>query len=830
MIHSRWPVVALGTLLLLTPASGQLVVPSTGPLADPARGGFSAADWSGIRAAHEAARHAAQPVDGGYLLHNPGQGWHTRIDDHGASTVPAAGGWTWGLQLRSYGFAGNESLVVEPASLATDGARMARNWDATLQEWYLNDARGLEHGFTVLQRPPCGEAQRGPLTLTLAVDGTLAPDVDGDGRGVHFLDGTGAVALTYSGLTAFDADGRELAARIERTGDLLHLCVEEDGARYPLTVDPIAQQAYLKASNPGSFDEFGRVIAVSDDTVVVGAELEFSNATGVNGDQANNSLQNAGAAYVFVRTGGTWSQQAYLKASNTGALDQFGRAVAISGDTIVVGAWLEDSSAVGVNGSQADNSALSSGAAYVFVRNGTTWSQQAYLKASNTGANDWFGISVAIAGDGIVVGAYKEASNATGVNGNQLSNSLSGSGAAYVFVRSGTTWTQQAYLKASTSDVDDFFGQSVAISGDTIAVGGTGEDSNATGVNGDENDDSLNRVGAAWVFARSGTTWTQQAYLKPSAVQSNFEDFGQSVSVSGDTVVVGAPNEDSNATGVDGDDDNNGAVNSGAAYVYVRNGATWSQQAYLKASNTGDGDAFGNAVAVSGNAIVVGAWTEDGGATGVNGASDDAAGDAGAAYVFVRNGTTWSQQAYLKASNTGSLDNFGIGVAISGDVVASSAYSEDSNATGVNGNGANNDIPGSGAAYAFDLDLLPEPWADLGFGLAGVSGVPQFVGKGTLIAGDVLALALTNAKPGSSAALLVGVSAIHAPFKGGTLVPAPDLLIAGLPIDGAGAQKLTLIGPAGLPSGATLWMQEWVIDPAGPSGFSASNAITATTP
>ena len=163
----------------------------------------------------------------------------------------------------------------------------------------------------------------------------------------------------------------------------------------------------------------------------------------------NNSATNAGAAYVFVRSGTTWSQQAYLKASNTEAGDVFGYSVAVSGDTVVVGAPYEDSSATGVNGNQSDNSATS-GAAYVFVRNGTTWSQQAYLKASNTGAGDGFGGSVAVSGDTVVVGALMR--TAARHRGERHTNeSATAAGAAYVFVRSGTTWSQQAYLKASNT-------------------------------------------------------------------------------------------------------------------------------------------------------------------------------------------------------------------------------------------------------------------------------------------------------------------------------------------------------------------------------------------
>jgi hypothetical protein len=263
------------------------------------------------------------------------------------------------------------------------------------------------------------------------------------------------------------------------------------------------QQAYLKASNTFAGDQFGLSVAVSGDTVVVGALFEGSGATGVNGDQNDNSAFRAGAAYVFVRdVGGNWSQQAYLKASNTDANDFFGASVAVSGDTVVVGAHGERSNATGVNGDQNDNSATESGAAYVFGRDGGgNWSQQAYLKASNTDAGDAFGISVAVSGDTVVAGARGEDSNATGVNGDQGNNSAGDSGAAYVFARdAGGNWSQQAYLKASNTGFFDEFGLSVAVSGDTVVVGAYQEDSNATGVNGDQNNNLAVSSGAAYVF------------------------------------------------------------------------------------------------------------------------------------------------------------------------------------------------------------------------------------------------------------------------------------------------------------------------------------------
>lgn len=389
-------------------------------------------------------------------------------------------------------------------------------------------------------------------------------------------------------------------------------------------------QAQLVSANYASADKFPGAVAIDGDTVVAGAIGEDSNATGVNGNQANNSAADSGAAYVFVRNGTTWSQQAYLKASNTGTNDNFGGAVAIAGDTVVVGAVLEDSSATGANGNQANNSFTNSGAAYVFVRTGTNWAQQAYLKASNTGSNDSFGVSVSLAGDTVVVSATGEDSSAIGLNGDQSNNAATNSGSAYVFLRSGTNWSQQAYLKASNTGTGDFFGVATSLSGDTLVVGASGEASSATGINGTQSDNSAAASGAGYVFVRSGTNWTQQAYLKASNTGAG-DTFGGRVALSGDSLVMGAVNEDSSATGIDGNQSDNSANNSGAAYLFLRSGTNWTQQAYLKASNADTNDAFG-AVAISGTTILSGAPNED--SSGLSATPDELALDAGAAYVF----------------------------------------------------------------------------------------------------------------------------------------------------------------------------------------------------
>jgi hypothetical protein len=379
-----------------------------------------------------------------------------------------------------------------------------------------------------------------------------------------------------------------------------------------------AQQAYIKASNTDAQDRFGGAVSLSADgnTLAVGAYDEDSSATGVDSDQTDNTLVSAGAAYVFTRSGETWSQQAYLKASNTGDGDAFGFSVSLAsdGNTLAVGAHYEDSSTTGVNGNQADDSSSYSGAVYLFTRSAATWTQQAYLKANNTTGGDRFGFVVSLASDGntLAVGAHYEDSSTTGVNGDQADNTVADSGAVYVFTRSGTAWTQQAYIKASNTTAGDMFGGAVSLSsdGNTLAVGAAEEDSSATGVDGDQTDNSAANSGAVYVYTRSGTTWTQQAYLKASNT-GDIDVFGYSVSLSsdGNTLAVGAPREASSATGVDGDQTDNSAADSGAVYVFTQSAPIWTQQAYLKASGT---VWLGSAVSLSsdGNTLAAGTRSE----------------------------------------------------------------------------------------------------------------------------------------------------------------------------------------------------------------------------
>ena len=477
----------------------------------------------------------------------------------------------------------------------------------------------------------------------------------------------------------------------------------------PEDMPPISGlQAYVKASNTGAADEFGFAVALSGDgnTLAVGAPGEASVATGIGGNQADNTAPSAGAVYVFTRSGTTWTQQAYIKASNAEAGDQFGTSVALSsdGNTLAVGAIGEDSARTGViagivNETTAGNAAPGAGAVYVFTRIAGTWSQQAYVKASNTGAADNFGSSVALSGDGstLAVGAIGE------------DNVAAEAGAVYVFTRDlGGVWSQLAsVIRASNAGALDLFGFSVALSGDsnTLAVGAIGE---ASG--GIEADNSAPSAGAVYVYLRSGTTWTQEAYVKASNPGTG-DQFGFSVALSdnGNTLAVGATGEGSALTGVTPGivaetTADNAAPGAGAVYVLTRSAGIWSQQAYVKASNTGAVDLFGASVSLSGdgNILAVGAIGESSAAVGIGGnQADNSAADAGAVYVYTRSGTAWMQQAYVKASNTGAGDHFGTSAALSSDgtTLAVGATGEDSSVTGINGNQADNSAPGAGAVY-----------------------------------------------------------------------------------------------------------------------------------
>lgn len=387
-----------------------------------------------------------------------------------------------------------------------------------------------------------------------------------------------------------------------------------------------------------------------------GYSVAVDGNTVVAGSYMDDDAGNAsGSAYVFTRSGTAWSQQAKLTATDAAAQDLFGMSVAVAGDTAMIGSTLDDTTAA------------NTGSVYVFARSGTKWTQKSKLTAGDARANEMFGNTVAISGTTAAVGALRDAESTTS------------SGSVYVFAYNGSKWLQQAKLQDSGATNDDGFGICAAVSGDTVAVGAIAK------LGG----------GAAYAFKRSGTTWSRQAILTPAPnTGATHDHFGRGVAISNNTMIVG----------VDGDSDY-----AGLAYVYTRSGSVWSRQATLKGADTDRDDSFGRSVAIDGDTAVVGAI-------------DARAGNsyAGAAYVFTRSGSAWSQQAKLIPSDTPADADFGMAVSISGGTVVVGSQA-----------GKAYVFVRSGSAWSQQAILTSDATADDGFGQSvSVSGGTAIVGAG----------------------------------------------------------------------------------------------------
>jgi hypothetical protein len=364
----------------------------------------------------------------------------------------------------------------------------------------------------------------------------------------------------------------------------------------------------LLASDGAAYDSFGWSVSISGDYAIVGAH-----------EDDDKGIE-SGSAYIFRWDGTSWSQQAKLTASDGAAGDYFGYSVSISGDYAIVGAIYDD------------DKGSASGSAYIFKRDGTSWSEQAKLTASDGADNDCFGRSVSISGDYAIVGAYYDDA---------------GKGSAYIFKRDGTIWSQQQKLTASDGAADDRFGISVSISGDYAIMGAYYDDS---------------WKGSAYIFKRDGTSWSQQQKLTASDGDAN-DFFGWSVSISGDYAIVGAYYDD---------------AGKGSAYIFLRGGTIWVQKQKLTASDGSAYDYFGFSVSISGDYAIVGAFFDD-----------DKEDESGSAYIFKRDVTSWSQQQKLTASDGALYDYFGFSVSISGGYAIVGAMDDDDKGTD------------SGSAYAF---------------------------------------------------------------------------------------------------------------------------------
>ena len=389
-------------------------------------------------------------------------------------------------------------------------------------------------------------------------------------------------------------------------------CCKQEPIDTPEPINEIKLSQKLQANDGLASDYFGSSVAISGDYAIVGA---FSDTVGGNQDK--------GSAYIFQYSGSSWSQQAKLIPSDGMIDDHFGYSVSISGDYAIVGTG------------ESDINWTDKGSAYIFHRTGNIWVQQAKLLADDGMEGDEFGYSVSISGDYAIVGAYHD----------DIERNLY-EGSAYIFHRTGDSWSLQAKLTASDGRRDDHFGYSVSISGDYAIVGAVFDN-----VGGNY------RQGSAYIFHRNGSSWEQQVQLTASDGWIG-DQFGYSVSISGDYAIVGAYN--------DGVGWNHEGYKSGSAYVFHHSGSTWTQQAWLTASDGGYEDHFGNSVSITGDHAMVGAYFDDN-------EEDD---NQGSVYIFNRTGSTWMQQTKLSESDGGTSDNFGYSVSISDDYALIGAWSE----------------------------------------------------------------------------------------------------------------------------------------------------------
>ena len=571
--------------------------------------GLTSIEWQSIQHAitsmeYQFAWHEADPANlhGYYWAPNHTQGWHTQFTMQGVQLSPKANDdWTWGLSLTKYGYAGAMNTINTQPLLHANKEMLTYEWDANLREWWINDPDGLEQGFTIQQRP-LGAKQQSPLILEMAISGNLEPTQNEDSLTFAKRDGT--TILTYDKLYVIDDNGQPVPAAmklINGRNPRLQIVIDDSQATYPLTIDPWVQSAKLTASDSAPDDAFGVSVAMSGDTIVVGAI----------GD--NNPGNNFGSAYVFVRPENGWSnitETAKLTASDAAIDDLFGLSVAISDDTIVVGVREDDEA---------------TGAAYVYVRPQSGWettTETAKLTASDGAIDDLFGNSVAVSGNTIVVGAPKK------------DNYL---GAAYVFERPEGGWvsaTEDGKLITADAATGETYGSAVAVDDDTVVVSLIGED---------------NFTGAAYIFERPVDGWTPVTNETAKLTASDGDEpdhFGFSVAIDDDTIVVGAPR-------------------TNAAYVYVRPGGGWAsstETAKLTMTDIIPNGRLGWDVDISGSTIVATTFY----------VVDNKGNTSGAAYLFVRPGSEWANATEtdkFDPPETVINDQFGRSVAISDTTV-----------------------------------------------------------------------------------------------------------------------------------------------------------------
>jgi phage gpG-like protein len=530
----------------------------------------------------------------GFHATNPAQGMQASFDRSGAQID--AGSLRVGLRLAAIGYGDQLQVVPETAPTATRNDVTYRRHG--FSEWYANGPLGVEQGFTIARRPQGSVAR--PLTLAITLSGNAHVSVGRNGETAYLRHGRDL--LRYTGLSVSDARGRDLHSWLARQAGRILLEVDAAGAAYPLRVDPFVQQGSSLAGDAEVWrGNFGGSVALSSDgdTALIGAPQD----------------EYSGAAYVFTRSGSTWTQQAKLTAAGeAGASIGFGASVALSGNgkTALVGA---------------PGYGARTGAVWVFTRSGTAWCQQQQLTGAGHESEGRFGASVALSADGTtaLIGSPDEYRVID-------SHGIYDAGAAYVFTHPGTTWVQQGEKLTGTEEVypeqyaviiGSGFGESVALSGDgnTALIGGPKDNEYR---------------GAVWSFTRSGESWAQQG----KKITAQGGSFGETVAMSSDasTAVIGAPSYEGFA---------------GAAWVLGRTEGEWSKQAELKGT-PGEFAYFGSSLALSedGNTALVGSPTEQN--------------YVGAAWAFSRKGGVWDAQCeHLTAADESGEGRYGDGVALS---------------------------------------------------------------------------------------------------------------------------------------------------------------------
>lgn len=634
--------------------------------------------YQSLGEAMEAAKYSIYPAksspfenQNALYASNPRQAFSTYFSTNGVHIVSESPGnkWKIGMNLERIGH-GEDLQTVESGEMNVQANKShieiekfqkrreenqskIQNPQSEIVEWYKNSENGLEQGWTIAEK--LNDSDEG-LRLVLSVDSNLRMKLAKDARAVDFVREDNSPVVRYDKLKSWDADGRELASRMEVKENQISLVIDDKNAKYPITVDPFfTQTKILTASDAAEDDRFGEAVAISGNTAIVGASelnaayiferntgganswgevqkidtseaipaffglaVAISDDTAIVGDWGvdSGSVINSGAAYIFERnTGGAnnWGEVKKLTAPVAVTQDRFGYSVSISGGKVIVGA--PQPLAMGDGGS-----------AYIFGKNvggANNWGQVKELVGSDVVGGDSFGHSVSISGNAAIVGAY-------------LTDTVAvQTGAAYVFEQNNggaDNWGEVKKLVASDAALADFFGYSVGISGDTAIVGAYQENGNR---------------GAAYIFSKNTGGASQWGQVKKLTSSTSFF-LGWSVAISGDTAVVGAPTS------------NNGSTNSsGSAYIFERNigGAdNWGEAQKLVVADPVANDNFGQSVAISGDTTIVGIKLNILGST-----------ENGKAYIFTNQDNNW-QQVTTQTSRDGRVNNqFGYSVAISGN-------------------------------------------------------------------------------------------------------------------------------------------------------------------